>query len=68
MSTVSNCTRTSADSSLGLDQICKEIFLDLKNDVSHPQQTSNWDEDQDSCDGKISSGSQYLPDISKLYT
>jgi len=51
MSTVSNCMRTSADSSWGVDQIHKEIYINLKNDFDnlHIAYTINETESQDSC-------------------
>jgi hypothetical protein len=58
MSTISNCTRTSADSSWGLDRIRKEIYIeDIDFRVENPNEEIKNDTNsvQDSCYGHITS-------------
>ena len=51
MSTVSNCTRTSADSAWGIEQIRKEIYIDFSShEISHENEANSI---QDSCNGHL---------------
>ena len=56
MSTISNCTKTSADSSWGIDQIRKEIYIDLNINEDVPE--CSVFACADSCDGQNKSYSQ----------
>jgi hypothetical protein len=49
MSTTSKCTKTSADSSWGLNYLNKEIFINLSN--NEIQYNNTILASQDSCDG-----------------
>lgn len=60
MSTVSNCMRTSADSSWGIEQIKKEIFINLQ-DAEVCTNKGTQSEMQDSCNGYKTASMQTYP-------
>lgn len=60
MSTISNCMHTSADSSWGIEQIKKEIFINLQ-DAKLCENKGNESEMQDSCNGYKTSSIQTYP-------
>ena len=64
MSTVSNCTKTSADSSWGREQIYKEIYININEDKSNCVLHEDVSIVQDSCDGHIQTGSSSNSELS----
>ena len=56
MSTISNCTKTTADSSWGIDQIHKEIYVEININEDVPEYSAF--ASADSCDGQNKSCSQ----------
>lgn len=64
MSTVSNCTKTSADSSWGSAQIYKEIYVNVNETKSNCMLHEDVSVIQDSCNGHIQEGSPSNSELS----
>ena len=62
MSTTSNCTKTSADSSWGFAQVHKEISIKLINNNEN-MDTESVFTSQNSCDGQIAQGSTHTSTV-----